>query len=287
MSRIHPGSVSSPRSSSFGFGARLVVVAVWFLSVSLANMLAAAVDCPGSRTPPLVIKGKRFYDAATEQYVPIKGIAYYPRPNTGPLSISYSVDFFTDEYRTRWEQDIQNLQELGVNAIRLYAVDPSQNHDAFMCALQQAGIYVALGLLADCEGCAIGAWVGVDAAPPLCYPASVKARGQYVITTFSQYDNVLGFSAGNEVTIYADDGTAGPRQLNAPCQKKLVRDMRQFVMACSSTTNGLLPRAVPIGVENWDGNAQTFDQHAYYHCRYVRLTTFVTPTRLHEQFDTS
>mmetsp|Transcript_422 Transcript_422/g.512 ORF Transcript_422/g.512 Transcript_422/m.512 type:complete len:658 (-) Transcript_422:345-2318(-) len=231
-----------------------------------SDIVISAFDCPGSKTPPLVLKGKRFYDSTTNQYFPIKGIAYYPRPNDGRLSVGYSVDFFTDEYKSRWESDIENMKELGVNAIRLYAVDPSQNHDAFMCSLSEAGIYITLGLLADCEDCGIGAWVGVNAEPPLCYPSSVKERGQFVIKSFSKYDNVIGFSAGNEVTIYADDGAGGPRQINAPCQKKFLNDMRKFVSGCSNDGD-LLPRSIPIGIENWDGNAQTFDQHVYYHCR--------------------
>jgi hypothetical protein len=139
---------------------RLVMLSV--AVVGVATVVVSAYDCPGSKTPPLVFKGKRFYDSSTDEYVPIKGIAYYPRPNEGPLSVGYSVDFFTDEFKSRWENDIEYIKELGVNAVRLYAVDPSQNHDAFMCTLSEAGIYVSLGLLADCEDCAIGAWVVVN-----------------------------------------------------------------------------------------------------------------------------
>jgi len=243
-----------------------------FLSLVFATyftVVVSAYECPGSsKTPPLVLKGKRFYDSSTDEYVPIKGIAYYPRPNAGPLTEGHSVDFYTDEYSSRWQTDIQNMKDLGVNAIRIYAVDPSANHDAFMCALSEAGIYVMMGLLADCEGCAIGAWVGVDAEPPLCYTSSVKERGKYVIRSFSKYPNTMAFSAGNEVTIYADDGAGGPREANVPCQKKFLRDMREYVSGCAgSYPNAVLPRAIPIGVVNWDGNAQSFNQHVYYYCR--------------------
>ena len=225
-----------------------VLLALAILSIAVDVATVFALDCPGSNTPPLVLKGKRFYDSSTDEYVPIKGIAYYPRPNDGPLSNGYSVDFYKDEFSSRWQEDINNMKDLGVNAVRLYAVDPSANHDSFMCALSEAGIYVTLGLLADCEGCAIGAWVGVDAEPPLCYPSSVKERGRYVIRSFSKYDNVMAFSAGNEVTIYADDGAGGPREANVPCQKKFLRDMREYVSGCtSSSDNAVLPRAVPIG----------------------------------------
>ena len=221
----------------------LVVFATCFVFV------VSAYECPdSSKTPPLVLKGKRFYDSSTDEYVPIKGIAYYPRPNAGPLSEGSSVDFYTDEYSSRWQTDIQNMKDLRVNAIRIYAVDPSANHDAFMCALSEAGIYVMVGLLADCEGCAIGAWVGVDAEPPLCYTSSVKERGKFVIRSFSKYPNTVAFSAGNEVTIYADDGAGGPREANVPCQKKFLRDMREYVSGCTgSYPSAVLPRAVPIG----------------------------------------
>jgi len=235
--------------------------------VSIVVGVISAYDCPGGQTPPLVLKGKRFYDSSTNTYVPIKGIAYNPRPNGGEFAQENNHDYFTDEFQSRWEADIESMKELGVNAVRIYAVDPSKNHDTFMCTLSEAGIYVSLGLLADCEDCGIGAWVGNNAEPPLCYPSTVKERGQFVINSFSIYDNIMGFSAGNEVTIYADDGMGGPRQINAPCQKKFVSDMRKYVATCSGGNGPILSRSIPIGLENWDGNQQIFAQHVYYHCR--------------------
>lgn len=245
---------------------KMLVASLLFFAFDFENV--SAFNCPGSKTPPLVVKGKRFYDSSTEKYVPIKGIAYYPRPNDGPLSKGNSVDFYTNEFASRWREDIANMRNLGVNAIRLYAVDPSANHDAFMCDLQEAGIYVMLGLLADCEDCGIGARVGVNAEPPLCYTSTVKDRGRFVIRSFSRYDNLMAFSAGNEASIYADDGAGGPREANVPCQKKFLRDMREYASGClSSGDNAVLRRAVPIGLVNWDGSAQSFDQHLYFHCR--------------------
>jgi hypothetical protein len=185
------------------------------------------------------------------------GIAYYPRPNDGPLSITNSVDMFTEEFRTRWEEDIQYLRSLNVNAIRIYAVDPSKNHDAFFCALQEVGIYVLVELLADCANCNIGGFELAE--PPTCYPPELKKRGQYIINEFSRYDNVVAFSAGNEVVLYSHQ-----QKQNAPCQKKFLRDMRAYVDGCYSMTPGsLLPRMVPIGVVNLDG---VIEQAQYYAC---------------------
>lgn len=214
------------------------------------------VQCTGTTLNPLVIKGRRFFDSVTGEYFPVIGIAYFPRPNAGPLMQSNSVDYFTDEYKALWTADIEYMKQLGVNTIRLYAVDPSKNHDAFMCALQQAGIYVMVGLLADCENCGIG-----PNEPPSCYPDSLKDRGQYIINEFSKYSNTLGFDAGNEVTLHS---TNFEIELNAPCQKKFIRDMRAYITTCSNVTNTILPRQVPIGMANWDYEREL--QSMYFNC---------------------
>lgn len=211
-------------------------------------------NCPNP-VEPLVMKGRHFFDSVTGEYFPIKGIAYYPRPNAGDLIYSNSVDFFTDHYRFLWQPDIENFVRLGVNVVRIYAVDPSQSHDGFMCALQAAGIYVMVGLLADCEECAIGI-----TEPPSCYPERLKNRGQWIINVFSKYTNTLAFSAGNEVTIFAANIAD-----NAPCQKKFMRDMRAYIQKCRKLPASILPRDIPVGMVNWDGERMA--QTLYFNCR--------------------
>jgi 1,3-beta-glucanosyltransferase GAS5 len=253
------------KSSFFSTISLAAVTAVFFHFVPFvfANdpfPVVKYVQCENSTISnhPVILKGKRFYDSLTGRYFPIKGIAYYPRPNDGSLSVSNSVDFFTDEYRFLWEADLEHMIRLGVNTIRIYAVDPSRNHDAFMCALQRAGIYVMLELLADCEGCNIGP----DVAPS-CYPLSLKTRGEWIINEFSKYANTLTFSAGNEVTLYSREW--GKVEMNAPCQKKFLRDMRAYANTCSEVLNSILPRKVPIGLVNWDYARDT--QALYFNCQ--------------------
>ena len=244
----------------------LVVTALLFSSGvhaagAAADTIAEPVSCPTVTAPlnPLVLKGKRFFDSITGQYVPIKGIAYYPRPNTGSLSrASNNVDFYSDDFRELWQQDIGHMNELGVNLIRIYGVNPTVNHDEFMCTLQNAGIYVMIGLLADCDGCAIG---GGDTPAPTCYSSSLKERGQYIINEFSKYTNTIAFSAGNEVTLYARPDI----HLNAPCQKKFLSDMRRYVSTCRQVPNTILPRSIPIGMANWDNERDL--QTLYFNCR--------------------
>jgi hypothetical protein len=128
---------------------------------------------------PIVIKGYKFFNSRTKQNILIKGIDYYPRPNAGILDIN-SVDFFTEEYRHIWERDIPQFQALGLNAIRLYSVDPTKDHAAFMCALNNAGIYVLVELASgSCSTCAI-----LSSKAPHCYPSNLKIRGEAVIKEF-------------------------------------------------------------------------------------------------------
>ena len=81
--------------------------------------------------PPIEIQHYKFFDSDSGEEFIVKGIDYYPRPNAGKLNAN-SVDLFTNEHRHIWERDIPYLQDLGVNAIRLYAVNATANHDAFM-----------------------------------------------------------------------------------------------------------------------------------------------------------
>lgn len=203
---------------------------------------------------PLEIKGYKFFDSQTREEVVIKGVDYYPRPNKGDLNHN-SMDYYTDEFRNIWERDIPYFQELGVNAIRLYAVNGTQNHESFMCALEEAGIFVVVALAHDCPTCAVTR----DNAQPSgkCYPPELKVQGQQIIKEFSKYSNTLAFSTGNEVNHFAP---IGQPEWNAPCQKKFIRDMREFVNLCSHTM-----RRIPIGLVAADSERQ--ENVMYYNCQ--------------------
>lgn len=204
------------------------------LFLHTANVVTvSAQDCSAFATPA-VIKGKKIFNSLTGTYIPIKGVNYYPRPNAGELVQTNSIDFFTESYRAVWERDIIYFTQLHVNVVRIYAISPGQNHDGFMCALQAAGMYLMVGLAADCLDCAIS-----SADAPNCYSAELKARGQFIIAEFARYDNVLAFSAGNEASL-----VAGSSVTNGPCQKQFIRDMRAFIQSCNSTI-----RHIPVGLE--------------------------------------
>ncbi|DAZ94665.1 TPA: hypothetical protein N0F65_000945 [Lagenidium giganteum] len=197
---------------------------------------------------PIAIKGYKMFDAKTGEYFMVKGVDYYPRPNAGELNVN-NYDFFSDDHEDVWSQDLAYLKELGANAVRLYAVDPTVSHDKFMCALRAQGMYALIDMGASCLGCHIT----TDEAPA-CYSGELKSRGQQIIGAFAKYDNVLAFSAGNEIN---NDPTMKDFD-NAPCQKRFVRDLREYIHECGM-------RHIPVGVVMSDRDRMINAQ--YYNCR--------------------
>jgi len=231
----------------------LVVVQLVLLLLLLCSSIRMVqgqeqTDC-SVQLPPLQIQDKHWVRSDTGEYVPIKGLGYYPRPNAGSL-IGNNIDFYTDQYAQVWQRDIENFKALNINALRIYGVDPGGNHDGFMCALAEAGIYLMLDLTANCDGCHL-----VDAAAPNCYPAVLKDRGHYVISTFGKYSNVMAFSAGNEINYALGTGTDF-----AVCQKQFATDMRRYITGCDSLRN------IPVGIVLADIDQAIFAQ--YYGCKH-------------------
>ena len=229
----------------------LCMAAVTVVSRCTARIRTTHAQNCSSIATPIVIRGKKFFNKLTGSYVPIKGVNYYPRPNTGNLTRTNSIDFFTEEFRDIWERDIEYFKQLNVNVVGLYAVAPGQKHDGFMCALQAANMYVIVGLSADCEDCSIDK----ETLPPACYPAALKQRGQFIISEFARYDNVLAFSAGNEASLNTNTSLS-----NAPCQKQFIRDMRAYIDSCAKTI-----RPIPVGLAFADNDRD--DNALYYGCR--------------------
>ncbi|RQM30684.1 hypothetical protein B5M09_013045, partial [Aphanomyces astaci] len=192
-------------------------------ATAAAAVLGIFVGTSVDAIAPIEIKGNRLFEYGTGKPFHAKGLDYYPRPNSGELNVN-NLDFFTDDHESIWKPHVAEFIALGINAVRLYAVDASKSHDKFMCALSEAGIYVLVDLASSCQDCAI-----TKDPYPACYPALLKTRGQQIIAAFSKYNNVLAFSAGNEVNHFVDS-----MEISAPCQKKFIKDMRAYISSCAT-----------------------------------------------------
>jgi len=167
-------------------------------STSLLSVLTAAtlfLNGASATLPPIVIKGaKMFYSNNGTQFY-IKGVAY--QSGVGAAGSTTSTSSTTTDYvdplanPTTCSRDIPYLQELGANAIRTYAIDPTADHSQCMAMLDAAGIYV-ISDLGEPD-------LSINRESP-AWNTQLFTRYQGVIDTLAPYTNVIGFFAGNEVT---------------------------------------------------------------------------------------
>lgn len=114
------------------------------------------------------------------------------------------------------------MKTLGTNAIRVYHVDASLDHDDCMTAFADAGIY---------------AWIDLDSfgtyilPTPTSTPQWTQSMFQaYADTmdTFQKYDNVAGFFIGNEMLTTGADSVAAPYLKAAAADMKAYRDKQGY-----------------------------------------------------------
>ena len=121
----------------------------------------------------------------------MKGVAYQEnyQPNgtasQNPTNTSYT-DPLADPAKCR--RDIPILKQIYTNVIRVYAIDPAQNHDDCMEQLAAADIYVIADL--GEPGTSI-----ISDTPE--WDVSLYRRYTGVVDTLQKYKNVIGFFAGN------------------------------------------------------------------------------------------
>ncbi|KAK5660192.1 hypothetical protein OQA88_13662 [Cercophora sp. LCS_1] len=140
--------------------------------------------------PPIIMKGSKFfYENGTQFFM--NGIAYQQESAAGGASTGSTkyVDPLADEAACK--RDIPLLQSLKTNTIRTYAVDPTKDHSACMKMLDDAGIYVISDLSEPV--------LSINRDDPK-WDVELLQRYTDVIDELAQYDNVIGFFAGNEVT---------------------------------------------------------------------------------------
>lgn len=94
-----------------------------------------------SAVKPLAVKGPDFIIEETGERFQIVGVAYQPGGSSGYKPESGQDPLTNGEICLR---DAALMQRLGVNAIRVYNVDPSLNHDECASIFNIAGIYMML-----------------------------------------------------------------------------------------------------------------------------------------------
>lgn len=213
------------------FGAGAVLGAALFANTALATL------------QPIVIKGSHFfYENGTEFF--IRGVAYQQDVNSNGTTTATST--FTDPLADTagCTRDIPLLQELGVNTIRVYAIDASKDHSVCMGMLDKAGIY----LLQDLSNPSSS----INRDDPE-WTTALFSDYAAVVDALAPYSNVLGFFAGNEVSNEVNNTAA------SAFVKAAVRDMKQYI----KTKNY---RAIGVGyATNDDPNIRIPLAH-YFNC---------------------
>lgn len=221
-----------------GVGATLAVVA----SISTAALATPAKLAPRASAtstgslPAVSVEGNAFWADGERFYV--RGVDYQPggsSANEDPLIDS-----------TTCKRDIEKFKDLGLNTVRVYAVDNSEDHDECMAALDEAGIYLALDVN--------NPMYSINREDP--FPSYNDQYLQSVFATidvFSKYSNTLLFFSGNEVI--NDDTTTNC----APYVKAVTRDMRAYIKARGY-------RSIPVGYSAADVDSNRYEMATYMNC---------------------
>ncbi|KAL7928709.1 glycoside hydrolase family 72 protein [Trichoderma chlorosporum] len=181
------------------------------LSVSL---LALAGGAAAGNLPSITAKGSKFFYPNGTQFF-IKGVAYQQdvgQAGTTTSGNSTFIDPLSSE--SNCKRDIPLLQQLGTNVIRTYAIDPTADHSACMKLLNDAGIYVFSDLGEPS--------MSINRDSP-SWDTDLFARYQAVVDEMSQYSNVIGYFAGNEVS-NAKNNTGASAYVKAA-----VRDTKAYI----------------------------------------------------------
>lgn len=203
---------------------------------------------------PIQIKSYRFIKAGSSRNSSdenevffVKGVDYQPGGSSAYDGSSDSDLFSDSEVCAR---DAFAFQQLGVNTVRIYSLNPDVNHDECMTIFNNAGIYVILDVNSGNYG------ENLDRSNPSgSYNEQYLRRVFKFIDAFKNYPNVLGFFSGNEViNDDADFADIDPQYVRA-----VQRDMKQYIAKNSN-------RSIPVGYSAADNVQLRLATFKYLQC---------------------
>ncbi|TVY49662.1 1,3-beta-glucanosyltransferase [Lachnellula occidentalis] len=194
----------------------------------------------------LEIKGADFVNSVTGNRFQIVGVAYQPGGQSG-YDPSSGIDPLSNG--TVCLRDAALMQQLGVNAIRVYNVSPDLNHDLCASIFNAVGIYMLIDVNSPLGG------ESIDRSDPSgSYTSSYLNRTFAVVEAFKSYPNTLLFFSGNEVV--NDLPTSGP---NPPYMRAVTRDLKNYIAKQST-------RSIPVGYSAADVREILLDTWNYLQC---------------------
>ena len=145
-------------------------------------------------------------------------------------------------------RDAVLMQRLGVNAIRVYNLDPDLDHSACASIFNAAGIYMILDVNSPLPNQSLN-----RGAPWESYNSDYLTRVFQVVAGFMHFNNTLGFFSGNEV-INEQSVPEVPSYLRA-----VTRDVKDFISAQA-------PRPIPVGYSAADVRPLLMSSFNYLSC---------------------
>ncbi|KAH9835945.1 glycoside hydrolase family 72 protein [Teratosphaeria destructans] len=205
----------------------------------MAGTSAEVIKRAEGKLPPVTVEGNMFMANGERFY--IRGVAYQPGGSSDAKDPLLDMDTL--------KRDIEQFKLLGINAIRCYTIDNSENHDEAMQLLDEAGIYLALDANTPKYSLNRQDLEQLHMSYNDVYLQSVFAT----IDNFAGYNNLLLFFSGNEV-INARNNTNA-----APYIKAVTRDMKNYIAAKA-------PRKIPVGYSSADVAENIESQALYFAC---------------------
>lgn len=199
--------------------------------------------------PPIEVVGNKFFYSNNGSQFLIRGIAYQQDTSGSVSTISYDSDpnrKYNDPLvdPESCKRDVKYFLETNTNTLRVYAVDPNNDHEECMRIFSEAGIYI----LADLSE----PTTSINRNSPE-WNLDIYERYTKVIDTLQEYSNVLGFFAGNEVTNNITNTDA------SPFVKAAIRDMKTYIR-----NNDY--REIPVGYSSNDDEETRVAIADYFAC---------------------